>query len=83
MLLAFRFGKGTTLAFVMAAGLLPIHPACRLSCPTCVNVFLQLLQLELTDYASVIVPVDIQPLLRWLCSYLLRKDIPPTSACLF
>jgi arsenical pump membrane protein len=41
MLLALGFSKGTTLAFVMAAGLLPIRPACRLSCPTWLTSFLQ------------------------------------------
>ena len=34
MLLALGFSKGTTLAFVMAAGSLPIPPACRLLSPT-------------------------------------------------
>ncbi|SPW81743.1 arsenical pump membrane protein [Escherichia coli] len=41
MLLALGFSKGTTLAFVMAAGFIADTASLRLSCPTWLTSFLQ------------------------------------------
>ena len=86
MLLALGFSKGTMLAFVMAAGLLPIRPACRLSCRTPVNIVsADFFGLGFTEYASVMVPVDIAAIIATLVMLHLffREDIPPTYDRLF
>jgi arsenical pump membrane protein len=66
MLLALGFSKGTTLAFVMAAGFIADTA--------------DFFGLGFTEYASVMVPVDIAAIIATLVMLHLffRKDIPPT-----
>jgi arsenical pump membrane protein len=80
MLLALGFSKGTTLAFVMAAGFIADTASLPLIVSNLVNIVsADLFGLGFTGYASVMVPVDIAAIGATLVMLHLffRKDIPP------
>lgn len=79
MLLALGFSKGTTLAFVMAAGFIADTASLPLIVSNLVNIVsADFFSLGFTEYASVMVPVDIAAILATLVMLHLffRKDIP-------
>jgi arsenical pump membrane protein len=81
MLLALGFSKGTTLAFVMAAGFIADTASLPLIVSNLVNIVsADFFGLGFTEYASVMVPVDIAAIIATLVMLHLffRKDIPPT-----
>ncbi|WP_080871092.1 arsenite efflux transporter membrane subunit ArsB, partial [Klebsiella pneumoniae] len=81
MLLALGFSKGTTLAFVMAAGFIADTASLPLIVSNLVNIVsADFFGLGFTEYASVMVPVDIAAIVATLVMLHLffRKDIPPT-----
>jgi arsenical pump membrane protein len=81
MLLALGFSKGTTLAFVMAAGFIADTASLPLIVSNLVNIVsADFFELGFTQYASVMVPVDIAAIIATLAMLHLffRKDIPPT-----
>jgi arsenical pump membrane protein len=81
MLLALGFSKGTTLAFVMAAGFIADTASLPLIVSNLVNIVsADFFDLGFTQYASVMVPVDIAAIIATLVMLHLffRKDIPPT-----
>ncbi|MCA6924621.1 arsenic transporter [Pectobacterium versatile] len=81
MLLALGFSKGTTLAFVMAAGFIADTASLPLIVSNLVNIVsADFFSLGFTEYASVMVPVDIAAIIATLIMLHLffRKDIPAT-----
>ncbi|VDZ74484.1 arsenical pump membrane protein [Atlantibacter hermannii] len=79
MLLALGFSKGTTLAFVMAAGFIADTASLPLIVSNLVNIVsADFFKLGFTEYASVMVPVDIAAIAATLVMLHLffRKDIP-------
>ncbi len=81
MLLALGFSKSTTLAFVMAAGFIADTASLPLIVSNLVNIVsADFFRLGFTEYASVMVPVDIAAIAATLVMLHLffRKDIPPT-----
>ena len=81
MLLALGFSKSTTLAFVMAAGFIADTASLPLIVSNLVNIVsADFFQLGFTEYASVMVPVDIAAIAATLVMlhWFFRKDIPPT-----
>lgn len=79
MLLALGFNKGTTLAFVMAAGFIADTASLPLIVSNLVNIVsADFFDLGFREYASVMVPVDIAAILATLVMLHLyfRKDIP-------
>ncbi|MFJ5490005.1 arsenic transporter [Pectobacterium carotovorum] len=81
MLLALEFSKGTTLAFVMAAGFIADTASLPLIVSNLVNIVsADFFSLGFTEYASVMVPVDIAAILATLVMLhvFFRKDIPAT-----
>ncbi|WP_395490845.1 arsenic transporter [Cedecea davisae] len=80
MLLALGFSKGTTLAFVMAAGFIADAASLPLIVSNLVNIVsADFFHLGFTEYASVMVPVNIAAIVATLIMLHLffRKDIPP------
>ena len=81
MLLALGFSKGTTLAFVMAAGFIADTASLPLIVSNLVNIVsADYFRLGFTEYASVMVPVDVAAIAATLIMLHLffRKDIPET-----
>lgn len=81
MLLALGFSKGTTLAFVMAAGFIADTASLPLIVSNLVNIVsADFFQLGFNEYAAVMVPVDIAAIIATLVMLHLffRKDIPAT-----
>ncbi|MBA0166075.1 MULTISPECIES: arsenic transporter [Pectobacterium] len=81
MLLALGFSTGTTLAFVMAAGFIADTASLPLIVSNLVNIVsADFFGLGFTEYASVMVPVDVAAILATLVMLHLffRKDIPAT-----
>lgn len=79
MLLALGFGKGATLAFVMAAGFIADTASLPLIVSNLVNIVsADFFKLGFNDYAAVMVPVDIAAIIATLAVLHLffRKDIP-------
>ncbi|EFH3144000.1 arsenite/antimonite:H(+) antiporter ArsB [Escherichia coli] len=79
MLLALGFSKGTTLAFVMAAGFIADTASLPLIVSNLVNIVsTDFFGLGFREYASVMVPVDIAAIVATLVMLHLyfRKDIP-------
>ena len=79
MLLALGFSKGTTLAFVMAAGFIADTASLPLIVSNLVNIVsADFFKLGFSDYASVMVPVDFAAIAATLAVLHLffRKDIP-------
>jgi len=79
MLLALGFSKGTTLAFVMAAGFIADTASLPLIVSNLVNIVsADFFHLGFTEYASVMVPVDIAAITATLIMLHLffRRDIP-------
>lgn len=79
MLLALGFSKGTTLAFVMAAGFIADTASLPLIVSNLVNIVsADFFQLGFSNYASVMVPVDLAAIAATLAVLHLffRKDIP-------
>ncbi|EMA3642972.1 arsenic transporter [Providencia stuartii] len=79
MLLALGFNKGTTLAFVMAAGFIADTASLPLIVSNLVNIVsADFFNIGFTEYASIMVPVDIAAIIATLvmlhCFF--RKDIP-------
>lgn len=80
MLLALGFSKSTTLAFVMAAGFIADTASLPLIVSNLVNIVsADFFRLGFTEYALVMVPVDIAAIAATLVMLHLffRKDIPP------
>ncbi|MBJ3816642.1 arsenic transporter [Shimwellia pseudoproteus] len=80
MLLALGFRKSTTLAFVMAAGFIADTASLPLIVSNLVNIVsADFFRLGFTEYASVMVPVDIAAIAATLAMLHLffRKDISP------
>lgn len=79
MLLAMGFSRGTTLAFVMAAGFIADTASLPLIVSNLVNIVsADFFRLGFTEYASVMVPVNIAAIIATLVMLHLffRKDIP-------
>ncbi|MBG2874320.1 arsenic transporter [Proteus alimentorum] len=79
MLLALGFSKGTTLAFVMAAGFIADTASLPLIVSNLVNIVsADFFNIGFTEYASVMVPVDIAAITSTLIMlhWFFRKDIP-------
>lgn len=79
MLLALGFSKGTTLAFVMAAGFIADTASLPLIVSNLVNIVsADFFNIGFTEYASVMVPVDIAAIIATLIMlhWFFRKDIP-------
>ena len=79
MLLALGFSKGTTLAFVMAAGFIADTASLPLIVSNLVNIVsADFFNIGFTEYASVMVPVDIAAITATLIMlhWFFRKDIP-------
>ncbi|WP_164119621.1 arsenic transporter [Serratia marcescens] len=79
MLLALGFSKGTTLAFVMAAGFIADTASLPLIVSNLVNIVsADFFHLDFTRYASVMVPVNMAAIVATLFMLHLyfRKDIP-------
>ena len=80
MLLALGFSKSTTLAFVMAAGFIADIASLPLIVSNLVNIVsADFFSLGFTQYAAIMVPVDIAAIIATLVMLHLffRKDIPP------
>ncbi|WP_270222655.1 arsenic transporter [Kosakonia cowanii] len=81
MLLAMGFSKGTTLAFVMAAGFIADTASLPLIVSNLVNIVsADFFGLSFTQYASVMIPVDVAAIAATLVMMHLffRRDIPAT-----
>lgn len=81
MLLALGFSKGTTLAFVMAAGFIADTASLPLIVSNLVNIVsADYFALGFTQYASVMVPVDVAAIAATLIMLHLffRREIPTT-----
>lgn len=81
MLYALGFSRGTTLAFVMAAGFIADTASLPLIVSNLVNIVsADFFQLGFTDYASIMIPVDLAAIAATLAMLHLffRKDIPVT-----
>ncbi|MEB6377726.1 arsenic transporter [Leclercia adecarboxylata] len=81
MLLALGFSQGTTLAFVMAAGFIADTASLPLIVSNLVNIVsADYFGLSFTDYASVMIPVDLVAIAATLVMLHLffRNDIPAT-----
>ena len=79
MLLALGFSKGTTLAFVMAAGFIADTASLPLIVSNLVNIVsADFFNIGFTKYASVMLPVDIAAIIATLIMlhWFFRKDIP-------
>ena len=79
MLLALGFNKGTTLAFVMAAGFIADTASLPLIVSNLVNIVsADFFNIGFTEYASIMVPVDIAAIIVTLAMlhWFFRKDIP-------
>ncbi|UPK81450.1 arsenic transporter [Proteus vulgaris] len=79
MLLALGFNKGTTLAFVMAAGFIADTASLPLIVSNLVNIVsADFFNIGFTEYASIMVPVDIAAIIATLAilHWFFRKDIP-------
>ncbi|EUD10846.1 arsenic transporter [Providencia alcalifaciens] len=79
MLLALGFNKGTTLAFVMAAGFIADTASLPLIVSNLVNIVsADFFNIGFTEYASIMVPVDIAAIIVTLVMlhWFFRKDIP-------
>ncbi|MEQ5539063.1 arsenic transporter [Providencia rettgeri] len=79
MLLALGFNKGTTLAFVMAAGFIADTASLPLIVSNLVNIVsADFFNIGFTEYASIMVPVDIAAIVATLVMlhWFFRKDIP-------
>ncbi|MEZ2634529.1 arsenic transporter [Morganella morganii] len=79
MLLALGFSKGTTLAFVMAAGFIADTASLPLIVSNLVNIVsADFFKIGFTEYASVMVPVDIAAIIATLVMlhWFFRRDIP-------
>ncbi len=79
MLLALGFSKGTTLAFVMAAGFIADTASLPLIVSNLVNIVsADFFNIGFTEYASVMIPVDIAAIIATLIMlhWFFRKDIP-------
>lgn len=79
MLLALGFNKGTTLAFVMAAGFIADTASLPLIVSNLVNIVsADFFNIRFTEYASIMVPVDIAAIIATLAMlhWFFRKDIP-------
>ncbi|HCR3229007.1 arsenic transporter [Morganella morganii] len=79
MLLALGFNKGTTLAFVMAAGFIADTASLPLIVSNLVNIVsADFFDIGFTEYASIMVPVDIAAIIATLAMlhWFFRKDIP-------
>ncbi len=79
MLLALGFSKGTTLAFVMAAGFIADTASLPLIVSNLVNIVsADFFNIGFAEYASVMVPVDIAAITATLIMlhWFFRKDIP-------
>ena len=79
MLLALGFNKGTTLAFVMAAGFIADTASLPLIVSNLVNIVSSdFFNIGFTEYASIMVPVDIAAIIATLAMlhWFFRKDIP-------
>ena len=81
MLLALGFSKGSTLAFVMAAGFIADTASLPLIVSNLVNIVsADFFKLGFAKYASVMIPVDIVAIIAKLnmLHLFFRKDIPAT-----
>ena len=80
MLLAMGFSKGTTLAFVMAAGFIADTASLPLIVSNLVNIVsADFFGLGFTQYASVMIPVDVAAIAATLVMlHLFCRDIPAT-----
>ncbi|CQD39206.1 arsenic transporter [Yersinia mollaretii] len=81
MLLALGFSRGSTLAFVMAAGFIADTASLPLIVSNLVNIVsADFFQLGFNEYAIIMVPVDIAAIIATLVMLHLffRKDIPAT-----
>ena len=79
MLLALGFNKGTTLAFVMSAGFIADTASLPLIVSNLVNIVsADFFNIGFTEYASIMVPVDIAAIIATLAMlhWFFRKDIP-------
>lgn len=79
MLLALGFNKGKTLAFVMAAGFIADTASLPLIVSNLVNIVsADFFNIGFTEYASIMVPVDIAAIIATLAMlhWFFRKDIP-------
>lgn len=79
MLLALGFNKGTTLAFVMAAGFIADTASLPLIVSNLVNIVsADFFNIGFTEYALIMVPVDIAAIIATLAMlhWFFRKDIP-------
>ena len=79
MLLALGFNKGTTLAFVMAAGFIADTASLPLIVSNLVNIVsADFFNIGFTEYASIMVLVDIAAIIATLVMlhWFFRKDIP-------
>ncbi|WP_421534263.1 arsenic transporter [Morganella morganii] len=79
MLLALGFNKGTTLAFVMAAGFIADTASLPLIVSNLVNIVsADFFNIGFTEYASIMVSVDIAAIIATLAMlhWFFRKDIP-------
>ena len=81
MLLALGFSRGTTLAFVMAAGFIADTASLPLIVSNLVNIVsADFFGLGFTQYASVMIPVDVAAIVATLVmlNLFFRRDIPAT-----
>ncbi|CAM7391357.1 arsenic transporter [Citrobacter sedlakii] len=81
MLLALGFSKGATLAFVMAAGFIADTASLPLIVSNLVNIVsADFFSLGFTQYASVMIPVDLAAIASTLVMlhFFFRRDIPAT-----